>query len=152
MLFPAHCFRLCAVSRHDGRLGRLGMSHKRRRVFPRPPGRVPSSQSSRSKQIRPKDSRSAAKASGEGLVVKKGNIIPTPLSYFRKRGPQKSKLHLGWAPRGSKNVTSPPPAPSKRVKGGRGRSSKNVTCGTCLLTFYHPRVRRQIKGPGGSGE
>ncbi|CAK9089613.1 unnamed protein product, partial [Durusdinium trenchii] len=42
------------------------------------PGRVPSSQSSRSKQIRPKDLRSAAKASGEGLVeglvVKKGNI------------------------------------------------------------------------------
>ncbi|CAK9089615.1 unnamed protein product, partial [Durusdinium trenchii] len=32
------------------------------------PGRVPSSQSSRSKQIRPKDSRSAAKASGEGRV------------------------------------------------------------------------------------
>ena len=32
-------------------------------------------------------------------------IIPAPLSYFREGGPQKSKLHLGWAPRGSKNVS-----------------------------------------------
>ncbi|CAK9024268.1 unnamed protein product [Durusdinium trenchii] len=57
------------------------------------PGRVPSSQSSRSKQIRPKDLRSAAKASGEGLVeglvVKKGNI--------KKKVEKTSQSHRSFA-------------------------------------------------------
>ena len=60
---------------------------------------------------------------------------------------------LGYPPRGSKNVSYPPQAPSKLVKGGGGGGQKkcNLLPGTCLLTFFQPPPwgGRQIEGSGG---
>ena len=61
--------------------------------------------------------------------------IPTPVSYFREGGPQKSKLHFRVGCRGFKNVTYPPQAPSKRVQGGGG-FQKNVTCGLARVYLH----------------
>ena len=51
--------------------------------------------------------------------------IPTPPRHPREGDRKKVSYILGYPPRGSKNVSYPPQAPSKLVKQGGGQ--KNVT-------------------------
>ena len=75
---------------------------------------------------------------------------PYPLKLLPGGDLKKVSYILGYPPRGSKNVSYPPQAPSKLVKQGGGAKKCNLGPGTCLLTFFHPPWGgRQIGGGGG---